>query len=261
LPDGIGTMMNSTTAERYLQCHRAGLRSCALVEKAVRFTENDAVLKQMLNEQEAFDGKIAGAIQAIHPPEDLKHRLSTRAEESKCSGKKKRPQFMVPIVLTMIFGVLSIIGLLVFTEMDAISHFPGRESAERMIETANGMSGIELEPISSPTGQLGDWFLLRGLDFYSVPEEFAPLPAVGVRIFQLDAKPVAQVAIDRHNCILYVFRASDFGVDLPQESEWKLFDHQGWSGAIRRRDNTCSLVIFQGKKEEMQAFLHSLQKP
>ncbi len=251
--------MNASTAERYLQGYRRGIRSCALIEKAVRFTENDSVLKQMLHEQEAFDGKIVNAVHAIHPPEDLKRRLTEKTEETKAKGKR-RPQFMVPIVLTMICGVLSIIGLLIVMEMDSLAHFPGREAAERMVDTANGMSGIELEPISSPTGQLSDWFLLHGLDFFAPPPEFSAFPAAGLRIMHMDGKPIAQVAVDRHDCLLYVFRADDFGVNLAQNGDWKVFDHQGWAGAIRRRDNTCSLVIFRGSTDEMQSFLHSLPK-
>jgi len=253
--------MNSSTAERYLYCYRSAGRNPSLVEKAVRFTENDSVLKQMLRDQEAFDARVLTAIQAIQAPEDLKRRLSARAEEAKEAEKKARPQFTVTIVITMICGILSILGLLVYMELDSLAHFPGREAAERMIDTTSGMSGIELEPVTSPAGQLGDWFLLHGLDFYAVPEEFAPLPAVGLRTFRMDEKPIAQVAIDNHSTILYTFRASDFGVDIPKKAEWTVFAHDGWAGAIRQKENTCYLVTFRGEPNEMQNFLRSLRKP
>ena len=33
-------------------------------------------------------------------------------------------------------------------EMEHLAHFPGREPAERMIDAASSMSGIELEPVN-----------------------------------------------------------------------------------------------------------------
>jgi len=250
--------MNLTTAALFFKCHRAAGPNCHTVEKAFRLAEHDPVLKQKASEQAEFDARIGGVIRSIHPPEDLKSRLALRSCGAGGKPVKARPQFTIPIIAAMVCGVLSIIGLFVAVEMDARAHFPGREAAEKMIETANGMTGVELEPVSSPAGQLGDWFMLHGFEDYGIPAEFSTLPAVGSRVLRLEGKPVAQIALDRHNSLIYVFRASDFNVDLSRKGEWRVFDHDGWAAALSRRNDVCSLVIFRGDRDEMQSFLHGL---
>jgi hypothetical protein len=251
--------VKASLAQAYVQCRRPGARNDPLVEKAVRFAETQPELQGKLREQGVFDAQVMAAILAIQPPGDLKQRLAARAAEPSAKPRG-RPQFTVPIILTMACGVLSIIGLLVVMEMDHLDHFPGREETEKMIDIANGMSGVELDQVGSAAGQLGDWFFLHGFDGYAAPEEFAALPAVGSRVLHLDGKPVAQVAIDRHDCILYVFRASDFGLDVSEKKDWIVFDHEGWAAAVRRRDDACSMVIFRGSKSEMEKFIRSLHQ-
>ena len=90
--------------------------------------------------------------------------------------------------------------------------------------SANSMSGLELEPVSKPAGQLGDWFYMHGFESYAPPPEFTASPAVGLRVFSLDGKPVAQVAMDDHNSLLYIFRAADFrGVEIYQRDSFSAF--------------------------------------
>jgi hypothetical protein len=252
--------MKASTAQLYLQCRRPGGRNDSLVEKALRFAENESNLQAKLREQTVFDEQVMAAIHALQPPADFKQRLAARA--AKPSGKLRgRPQFTVPIILTMICGILSVIGLLVVMEMDHLEHFPGREEAEKMIEVANGMTGIEMDVAGSSlaAGQLGDWFYLHGFEGYAAPEELAAQPALGSRVMHLDGKAVAQVAL--RDCILFVFRGSDFGVGIPDQKDWIFFDHEGWAGAVRRHEDSCSLVILKGSKAEMEKFLRSHHAP
>ncbi len=251
--------MKAAAAELYLQCHRPGGRNEGLVQKAVRFAENESELRQRLQEQTEFDERVMGAIHAIEPPEDLRQRLCARIDGPEGASAKGRPQFTVPIMLTMACGILSIIGLLVVMGMDRLAHFPGRDAAEKMIDTANSMSGIELEPINGlDASQMGDWFYMHGYENYAAPDEISRLKVVGVRVVRIDGKSVGQAAIDQHDCILYTFRASDFDNDITQKPEWTVFDHEGWAGALRRRDDVCSLLIFRGTAAEMNSFLKSL---
>ncbi len=250
--------MNARTAELYLQCRRPAGGNSSAVEKALRFAANDSEMTRRLREREEFDRQVGDVVHALQPPDDLKRRLAAIAAKATESAKKKRPQFTIPLLIAMVCGVLSIIGLLVVLEMDHLARFPGREIAERLIQSANSMSGIELEPVSKPTGQLGDWFYMHGFENYAAPSELTKAPAVGLRVFTMDGKPVAQVAVDQHNSLLYIFRASDFREDIPKKSSWTTFEHDGWAGAMRRKDDICMLLIFRGDSEEMEKFL---QKP
>jgi hypothetical protein len=251
--------MKAAAAELYLQCHRPGGRNESVVQKAVRFAENETEMQRKLREQTEFDERVMSAVHAIEPPEDLRQRLAARIDGPSAASAKSRPQFTVPIILTMVCGILSIIGLLVVMEMDHLAHFPGREAAEKMIDTANSMSGIELEPINGlDASQVGDWFYMHGYESYVSPDEVSRLKVVGVRVLRIDGKSVGQAAIDQHDCILYTFRASDFDNDIMQKPEWTIFDHEGWAAALRRREDICSLLIFRGTTGEMEKFLQSL---
>ena len=120
------------------------------------------------------------------------------------------------------------------------------------------MSGVELQPVEMKTGVMGDWFYMRGFERFTLPPEVANLSAVGSRVFRYGGHPVAQVALDERNCLVYVFRATDFGVNLPEESGWRLLDNEGWVAAIRRQGETCTMITFRGSRSDMRDFLRSL---
>jgi hypothetical protein len=57
-----------------------------------------------------------------------------------------------------------------------------------------------------------------------------------------------------------VFRAGDFGVQLPEAGTWRVFDHEDWQAGIRRDGGLCYMVAMRGTKAEMQTLLDSLKK-
>ena len=187
--------MNAETARTLLRCYRPGKRAEARLEKAVRFAEEDPELKQMLGEQITFDEQISGVIHFIKPPEDLRQKLSELSVKPGAEKTRLRKQVIKPAVLTALLGVLVILGIVVFFVMDRMEKFPGREAVENMLGSANKMNGTELEEVSSTTGQLGDWFYMRGYDGFEAPAELAALPVMGSRVFRIEGQTVAQVAV------------------------------------------------------------------
>ncbi len=248
--------MNISTALIYLQCYKAGERNDPMIEKAYRAVTNDSRAREELRKQQEFDERFKAVVRAIETPEDLQERLSATVEKKRAGGTKWKVTF--PAILAIGSALASLAAVLTVMHMESVAHFPGREAADRIMDTANRMSGIEFEPVSQPTAQLSDWFYMHGFDGFGVPAEFNALPAVGVQVMPLDGKPVAQVAVDRHDSLLYVFHASDFGIGIPADGEWLIFDHDGWAGGIERRGNLCTLITFRGKPREMKAFLHTL---
>ena len=115
--------------------------------------------------------------------------------------------------------------------------------------------------MAEPAGQMSDWFYMHGFDGYSLPPELGPLPAMFARVFKSDNGPVAQFAVQKHEMIVHVFRAGEFGVDLPHGEGWRTFDHEGWAAALRRHGGNCYLLAFRGTKAEMDDYLASLPKP
>jgi hypothetical protein len=145
--------------------------------------------------------------------------------------------------------------------MQNSTRFEGREAVEQMIEGAAEMAGVELEPVASSAGQLGDWFYMRGFEGYVLPPELAALPAVGSRVAAVDGRSVAQVAVEKHELVLHVFDAAKFGIGLEPGGPWQIFTHEGWAAAVRRAGPTCYLLTTQGTAAEMEAIVKSLTKP
>jgi hypothetical protein len=247
----------SRIAESYILGYRPGRSNDPAIEKAVKSTEREPELHRRLESQVRFDEQVARAIHAIAPPPGLRQKVGAGGNGR--PGVKGSP-FGLTLLIAVICGLSVIIGLLIFYGIDQHQKFNGSEAVARIIGTAKSMNGLELERVSNKAGQLGDWFYLRGFDAYHLPPEFADAPAVGSRVFKQDGHAVAQVAIDWHDSVLYTFRADDFGIDLPEEKDWRFIPDDHWIAALRRDGPLCTIVAFRGDKSDMRTFLHSLEK-
>ena len=255
--------MNADTAQTLLRCYRPGKPAEARMEKAVRLAEEDPELKKTLGEQIESDKQITDVIHFIKPTENLRQKLSDLSDKPRAEKTLLRKQVINPAVLTALLGVLVILGIVVFFVMDRVEKFQGREAIENMLAAASKMSGTELEEVTTTTGQIGDWFYMRGYDGFEAPAELAALPVMGSRVFRVDGQTVAQIAVgnaEALRCLIFQFHASEFGVQLPADDDWKVLTRDEWVGAVRQHGDHCFLIAFRGGKAEMEEFLKSLPK-
>lgn len=250
--------MNTKTAEVHLPLYRAGQRVDSRTLKAVRVAECDPVLRQKLSDQMDFDDQMVDVIHFIRPPDDLRQKLSELTARA-AGAERLKIQIAHPAILSALAGVLLIVGFLIYLEIDSRRNFPGREAVQRMLAETEHMTGVEFEPTSSPAGQLSDWFFMHGFDSFVAGPDLAALPAVGARVFKQNGQPIAQLAIDRQNAILFSFRAADFGVNLGSDGDWNVFEREGWVAAIRAEKGICTMVAFRGTKSEMKGFVEGLK--
>jgi hypothetical protein len=250
--------MNVETAMIHLAAYRDGKVTDPRLSKAMRCIENESAQRERLAEQVAFDISVMEMLGAISAPPDLRHRLEMA--QSTSEKAPARPRHHITAVLSLGLGVAIIIAVLVFLYVQNAANFPGRENLVKIASTPNKMSGIELEPVASSAGELGDWFYMRGYEGYRLPAELRSLPAVGSRLFRPDGHPVAQVAVDTHQSLLYVLKGDDFGVTLPSV-DWTIFPAQGCVAAARQFDDAIAMITFQGTEAEMQDFLATLKTP
>ena len=153
-----------------------------------------------------------------------------------------------------------VIGVLIYFGLDWMENFPGKDAAQRMIDMTEEMTGIELEPKIAEAGSLEDWFFSNGYENFRMLPEFAHMKTVGCRVFRQDGYPVAQIAIENHNSLFYIFHADDFDVKLDPPERWKYFQQGEWTVAIRGDADTCFMVAFRGKRAEMKDFIAGLSK-
>jgi hypothetical protein len=253
--------VNAQTAETLLRCYRPGKPVESKMEKALRFAEEDPELQRAFGAQKEFDEQIIDVIHYIKPPENLRQKLSDLSIAPRAEKTRLRKQVINPAVLTALLGVVVILGIVVFFVMEKMEKFPGREAVESMLGSAGKMSGTELEPVASTTGQLGDWFYMRGYDGFEAPPELATLPVMGSRVFRIDGRTVGQIAVgnaESLRCLIFQFHASEFGVQLPPEDAWRVLTQDAWVGAIRQHGDHCFLIAIRGTKAEMEDFLKTL---
>jgi len=252
--------MNAHTAETLLRCHRAEKPVDARMQKALRWAERDPEARQKLKDQMAFDQQVVEAIHFIKPPENLRQKLAALGARPSVERPGLTKQMINPAVLSALAGVAVIVGIIAFFVFDHMQKFPGRESVERMIPTPGKMTGPEFESVSTTANELGDWFYIHGYEGYEVPPEIASTPVIYSRVFRMDGKPIAQFAMERHESLVFEFHASDFGVELPQDGDWRLLVQDEWTAAIRQHGDHCVMVLLRGSKSEMNDFLKSLPK-
>jgi hypothetical protein len=257
--------VKADTAETLLRCYRTGKKIDSKMERAVRLAEEDPELKQKLSAQMEFDEQIIEAIHFIKPPENLRQKLTDLSAKPREEKTRLRKQMINPAVLTALLGLVVIVGIIVFFVMERMEKFPGREAVENMLASSSKLSGTEFEQISSTTGQLGDWFYMRGYDGFEAPSDIAPLPVIGSRVFRIDGRTVAQFAVgntqeNSMRCLIFQFHASEFGVQMPAENQWKILSQEAWVGAISQRGDHCFLIAFRGTKADMEDFLKTLRE-
>lgn len=249
--------MNAETARSLIPLYREDRPADSKVKKAVQFAESEPALSDELKSQLDFDRRIIGVIRCLKPSPSLKQKLG--GPNGRANSKAR--QAMNPAILCAIIGVLLLIGIGVHFKLEANKDFPGRPWAEDFIKLNEHMTGAELEQTEMHAGDLADNLMLRGFDGFSLPAEIGSLQAVGWRVFRHgpSGHKVVQIAVERNNCVAFVFRSSDFGVQPGATGEWRYFEHDDWAAAIRQFHGLCVLVTFRGKEDAMRNMIQSLQ--
>lgn len=248
--------MNLKAAALLIACHRKGVTD-PRIEKAVEVAKANPELSQALERQTRFDTEIFEQLAQVHPPEALEQKASNAEHHHvSFSALVKNPVFLSGAV-----GCLLLVGVVIFFALQNLHRFPGKDALEEILASTGSMSGVELQPVHTEAGKLGDWFFLKyQAERYGVPTAFGSWKAVGCRMFKINGHSVAQIAVEENNLIFFVFRAAEFGVVLPPEAKpWFVFEQEGWAAAVRQDGENCFMLAFLGSAKEMQQLLEKLR--
>ena len=228
------------------------------MQKALRLVESSPEAKAALAAQVEYDDRQAEIIRSITPEEAFLNKIDDKVESMPKGfqwSALRQPPFLAGAL-----ALLVVIGVLIYFGMAWMQDFPGRDTAEEMIDKTEEMTGIELEPKATEAGMLEDWFFSNGYENFRMLPEFAHMKTVGCRVFQQEGFPVAQIALENHNSLFYIFHADDLGVKIDPPDQWKYFEQGPWAVAIRADADTCFMVAFRGKTAEMKEFISGLGK-
>lgn len=160
-----------------------------------------------------------------------------------------------PAVLAIAFAFLVVLGVLFLGVRKELDEFPGRELLVALVE-GNGEG--EWEKVSgTKAGELEDWFMLKGFDGFTVPQELEDRPVTACRVVTVEGQPVAQ--LDLEGGRLFVLRGNDLGV-RPDASEWRFFLHSNDVVGVREAGQNCYVVVVAGEQPELKQFLQGAAK-
>jgi hypothetical protein len=253
--------MNLKEAQVLSKFHRPGGGKAASrdpqILKAVRLVEADPALKTALAAQVEFDASQARLLDSIKPGEAFLSRIDETLEHLQKGfqwSALRHPAFLAGAI-----AVLVVIGVLIFEWRDMQENFPGRDSMEKMVDTIDRMGGKGLDAKTVQAGDLQDWFFNKGYEDFRILPEFAAMNTAGCRLFKQEGHPVAQIALAGHNAYLNIFHLGDFDVQLDPPERWRVFEQGDWAVAARADSSTGYMVMFKGKKSDMQVFLDGLK--
>jgi hypothetical protein len=179
-------------------------------------------------------------------------------EEDEEPTKRARPR---TILLAVGVGLVATVCMVIFLISDRMNSFEGADRISELLASANTLTGDEFEAVETKAGDLEDWFFLKhGLEHYAVPKQFANTKTVGCRVFKFDGATIAQImAVTDKEVLLYIFPSRDLGIKI-RKGKWEIVEDDKWVGGATGNNDSCFLVAFKGKKDDMKEFLGNIAR-
>jgi hypothetical protein len=217
-----------------------------LVQKAIKALERSPDLKAEFDEQTRIDAQARKILGAADVPFEVEESLASKVSALPAGRINPRD----PAILAAGIGFLLLVLVLTWNFLGRPAAFPpdAAEIAERLIE----FEDEPLEPVGEPSGEVEDWFLMKGFDGFKVPEHLAANLAESGGILKINNQPVAVVTIPQRNARFLVFAAEPFGIDLP-EGEWRTAPiDELYAAAIREEGGMCFMILRRGSLASVQ---------
>ncbi len=180
------------------------------------------------------------------------------AEAGAAGVPRRRRDLPRTVIAAITVGLVGTVAIAWFVIYERLGTFSGAERVSELLDSANGLTGDEFEPVTTSAKDLEDYFFLKhGLEHYAVPRELGELRTVGCRVTKMGNADIAEVmATGPKEILLYLFQPEDLDVRV-HSNRWEIVDGENWVGGLRRENGMCCLVSFRGTRAEMEAFLKS----
>ncbi|MCX6967554.1 MAG: hypothetical protein NTZ46_07200 [Verrucomicrobia bacterium] len=231
-----------------LKLHRPWGGDGAKVARAVRAARDDPQFAVQL----AADLQWHAEIERMEIPEGIE--LLYLAESPKPGWG---PPFLQPTVLAIALALAVVMGVLVYFAKTEMNDFPGKEKMIALVEDAGLRKEPPFEEISlTEAAKLDDWFALKNLEGFAVPKELQKAKVVGCRVIKKEGAPMAEIALEKQNARLLIFRAVDLKDEI-EKGKRHLFQQEEWAVAVWSEQENGYLLMFQGDVAQMTEFLES----
>jgi hypothetical protein len=239
-----------------LQC--APVREEHVDDRALRRAVHHARKTASFAIQQNFDNAASVLAQAIPIPKEIIEWVPTEAfiAPARPSWRKylQNPVFLATGIAALVIAVILILQL-----VDRLNRFPGEPTARRLLTTASSTHSMILDPVKTNAGALGDYFFMKHrLAHYDVPQEFADLKTLGLRVFDdEEGQRVAQVWAVEKKMQFFLFPAErDPKTGANKHfNGWRYVDQDRWTGVVREEGGVCFMAALRGSEKDLAPYI------
>ena len=207
--------------------------------------------------QVAMDKAVGSVLVDVAIPPAILDDLDARAAAISAARSGRRFNPRDPAMLAVAIGFLLLVAVLAWHFLGGAGVFP--EEALTIATEGAKLRAEQFEVVEDKAGALEDWFVLKGFDRFLVPEKFANYQVAGARIFKIENRPVAVLAVPENHMFFLVFDPVPFGLAIHPEGTWRLaeFDYK-FAAAIREENGMCFMVVIKGPLKDLSRLIEKL---
>ena len=209
--------------------------------------------------QQSLDKERIKEVEKIHPGPDVLAALLEKARSADAVARSKPFSFADPGILAAGFALFLVLIFGIWTLLAKADAFAGEPELRSLLETATSAGPEDFEPVDAFLGELGDWFLLKGIESTFVPPGFAEQRAVGARVFSFEGTRVAAAALPESTMMAFLFDGSPLGIAVEPPGTWRVFTVGENAVAVTQRGGMCFVATIRGDEETLLKKLTRIQ--
>ena len=242
--------MSPKSARQFLAIQSPDPADTREISRALGALAKSPVLHAEYEAQVAQDRAARSILADVPIPQEAADVLGEQVTAISAARSKRRFIPRDPAMLAVGIGFLLLVAVLAWHFLGRAGIFP--EEALTIAAEGAKLRAEQFEVVEDKAGDLEDWFVLKGFDRFHVPAKFANYQAAGARIFKIENRPVAVLAIPENYMFFLVFDPAPLGIEIRPEGSWQLteFDYK-YAAAIREEKGMCFMVVIKGTSKEL----------
>jgi len=246
--------MSPKSARQFLAIHLPEVPESRAVAKAREALAKSPALLAEYEAQVALDKTVGSILTGVDLPPEVVGDIGAQAVAISAARSRRRFNLRDPAMLAVAIGFLLLVAILAWHFFGRAGVFP--EEALTIATEGAKLRAEQFEVVEDKAGALEDWFVLKGFDRFHVPAKFADYQVAGARIFKIENRQVAVLAVPEDHMFFLIFDPAPLGVEIRPEGSWRIaeFDYK-FAAAIREEKGMCFMVVIKGTKKDLSRLI------
>ena len=162
-------------------------------------------------------------------------------------------------VAAVVFGVLFIVGFMLWERWHNDEISVAHEQAVRLLEFNENSNLAEFEPVEASSSKLGDWLYLHGMEGVQIPPPLDKIKLLAGRVTQWRGARLAQLVSEQPKAVLFIVDAAAFASDGSAETPGQA-SASGWSLRWKVNGRYLLLLAVPGGRSDLDAMFSELER-